>query len=216
MTFRAPVLRRLWHLPGRLLEAVISRLPSMRFLHETRGTQTPITFRDWFRQEVKGVNIGPYWPLHPSSIVTNWRRVVIGVETSPGRMPGCYIQALGPVYIGDYTQTGPNVSIISSNHKAEDLRDHDIGSVEIGEYSWLGAGSVILPNVKLGPFTVVGANAVVTKSFPEGYCVIGGNPARKIKDLDPAECPRHTSKHEYHGYIRKADFAAFREKELRA
>ena len=29
-----------------------------------------------------------------------------------------------------------------------------------------------------------GAGAVVTKSFPEGYCVLAGNPARKVKDLD--------------------------------
>ena len=35
----------------------------------------------------------------------------------------------------------------------------------------------------LGDNTVVGAGAVVTRSFPEGHCVIGGNPARKIKDI---------------------------------
>lgn len=215
MTFRSNVLRRILRLPGYVVEKVMVLLPSMRFLAETRGTQTPVTFADWFRQEVRGVNRGPYWPVHPASMVTNWRNVLAGVETSPGQMPGCYIQALGPVILGDYTQIGPNVSIISSNHRLEDLREHDIGRVEIGEYSWLGAGAVILPNVVLGPFTIVGAGSVVTRSFPEGYAVIAGNPARKIRDLKPEECPRHVSPHEYHGFVAKKDFAAFRARELR-
>lgn len=215
MTFRSSILRRTWRLPALVLEKLLSRHPAMRFLRETHGTQTPITFGDWFRQEVRGINRGPYWPVHPSSCVTNWRNVLAGVETSPGQMPGCYIQAMGPVILGDYTQIGPNVSIISSNHRLEDLREHSIGRVEIGDYSWLGAGSVVLPNVTLGPFTIVGANSVVTKSFPNGYSVLAGNPARKVRDLDPTTCSRHTSEFEYHGFIAKSDFEAFRAAELK-
>jgi acetyltransferase-like isoleucine patch superfamily enzyme len=49
-------------------------------------------------------------------------------------------------------------------------------------------GAIVLPSVKLGDFTIVGAGAVVTKSFPEGYCVIAGNPARIIKQLNKTEC----------------------------
>lgn len=214
MSFRSSTLRRVYRAPEILAEKLLSRHPSMRFLRETQGTQTPISFRDWFRQEVRGVNRGPYWPVHPSSMVTNWRNILAGVETSPGAMPGCYIQAMGPVILGDYTQIAPNVSIISANHKLEDLREHNIGHVEIGEYCWLGAGSVVLPNVTLGPFTIVAAGAVVTKPFPEGYCVVAGIPARVIKTLDPAKCPRHRSPHEYHGFIPKADFDVFRAKEL--
>lgn len=214
MSFRSKILRRFFRAPEILAEAVVSRHPSMRFLAETRDTQTPISFRDWFRQEVRGVNRGPYWPVHPSSLVTGWRNVLAGVETSPGAMPGCYIQALGPVILGDYTQVAPNVSIVSSNHKLEDLREHEIGRVEIGEYSWLGAGAVILPNVTLGPFTIVAANAVVTQPFLHGYCVLAGVPARLIKRLDPDRCLRHRSRHEYHGFVPKAEFEAFRAKEL--
>ena len=44
--------------------------------------------------------------------------------------------------------------------------------------------AVILPGVELGEKTVVGAGAVVTKSFKEGHCVIGGNPAKLIKKLE--------------------------------
>lgn len=44
--------------------------------------------------------------------------------------------------------------------------------------------AVILPGVILGPGTVVGAGAVVTKSFPQGRCVLGGVPAKLIKDIE--------------------------------
>ncbi len=43
--------------------------------------------------------------------------------------------------------------------------------------------SVILPGVQLGDYTVVGAGTVVTKSFPKGRCVIAGNPAKVIKEF---------------------------------
>ena len=43
--------------------------------------------------------------------------------------------------------------------------------------------SIILPGVKLGDKTIVGAGSIVTKSFEEGNCVIVGNPAKIIKKL---------------------------------
>jgi acetyltransferase-like isoleucine patch superfamily enzyme len=45
-----------------------------------------------------------------------------------------------------------------------------------------------MPGVVLGDFTIVGAGAVVTKSFEEGYCVIAGNPAKIIRQLDKTAC----------------------------
>jgi acetyltransferase-like isoleucine patch superfamily enzyme len=60
-----------------------------------------------------------------------------------------------------------------------------VGPVRIGDGCYLADRCVIMPGVELGERCVVGANAVVTKSFPP-YSIVGGNPARLIRTLTPA------------------------------
>lgn len=196
-------------------DKLVAALPGFRFLKETRHTQTPVTFRAWFRQRVLLKNRYAYWPVHPSSLVVNPQNIYAGIETSPGLMPNCYIQGMGKIYIGDYTQIAPSVGIISANHELHDNRKHKMAEVRIGKYCWLGMGALIMPGVTLGEYTIVGAGSVVTKSFPEGYVVIGGNPARVIKSIDKETCVLHKSKHEYNGFIPAHKFEAFRKKHLK-
>jgi len=206
------MIRRIFN---KLILPIFLWLPYFKFIRETKGTQTPITFFTWFMQKVIGVNNGPYWPLHFSSnIVGGWRNVYAGVEVSPGLSPGCYIQAIGKILIDDYTQIGPNVGMISSNHVLEDNSKHLVGDIRVGKYCWIGMGAIILPGVVLGDFTIVGAGSIVTKSFPSGYCLIAGNPAKFIKSLDQVKCVRAKSKFEYNGYLPAKDFKYFAQKEL--
>lgn len=58
------------------------------------------------------------------------------------------------------------------------------GRIKIGDSCFVGVQSIILPGVKLGSHTIVGAGSVVTKSFPEGGVVIAGNPAKIICTID--------------------------------
>lgn len=202
-------------LAKKLICRLLIMIPIMRIIIETGGSQTPVTFRMWFIQKVLGFNRDAYWPVHFSSTVTNYRYVYAGVDVSPGYSHGCYIQGLGKIYIGDYTQIGPNVGIISSNHNAYDSRQHiETGEVRIGKYCWIGMNAAILPGVKLGDFTIVGAGAVVSKSQPGGYCVLAGNPARVIKELDREKCIHFKNTYEYNGYIKAEKFEAFRKRQL--
>lgn len=54
------------------------------------------------------------------------------------------------------------------------------GPIHVGANTFIGMGALILKGVTIGPNSIVGANAVVTKSFPEGS-VVGGNPAKLVK-----------------------------------
>jgi len=192
---------------------LLSFIPLIKALYETRETQTPVKLSNWIVQKVFGINRKAYWPVHFTSLVTSPHRIKIGIETSPGLMPGCYIQGVGGIEIGDYTQIASNVGIISANHDLHDSRVHsDKGAVHIGRYCWLGMNSVILPGVIIGDYTIVGAGAVVTRSFPEGFCVVAGNPAKVIKKIDSSRCVFHNSSYRYHGYICSDNFEEFSKK----
>ena len=97
---------------------------------------------------------------------------------------GCYYQAFADINIGKNVWIAKNVGIITANHLLSNPEKHDNGKpVEIGDSCWIGMNAVLLPGVKLGNNTVVGAGSIVTKSF-EGHCVIAGNPARVIKYIN--------------------------------
>lgn len=99
---------------------------------------------------------------------------------------GILIQAANGVLIDRSSLIGPGVKIISGNHHFNDFSLSSIPSspIEIGKHCWIGANSVILPEVKLLERTIVGAGSVVTKSFGRSNILIAGNPAKIIRQLD--------------------------------
>lgn len=141
-------------------------------------------FGYFLTQRIFGINRSAQWPVHYTSRVVAAEKVKLGRASYPGDMPGCYIQANNYIHIGDYCLFGPNVGLISANHDPANPRRHIVSPpIRIGNGCWIGMNAIILPGVELGPSTNVGAGSVVTKSFPEGYCIVAGNPARLIKKL---------------------------------
>lgn len=95
---------------------------------------------------------------------------------------GLTVMARGGVEIEDGVMIGPNASILTANH---DFNDHMVllvGKVYIKKNAWIGANTSILAGVTIGENAVVAAGAVVTKDVPKDT-VVGGNPARVIKQL---------------------------------
>ena len=92
-----------------------------------------------------------------------------------------------PIEIGEQCLIASDVLITSENHgvDVEKYRNYacqplDCKPVKVGNGCWIGEKVVILPGVTLGDKCIVGAGAIVTKSFPS-YSMIAGNPARLIK-----------------------------------
>ncbi len=92
-----------------------------------------------------------------------------------------------PITIGDNCMFGPNAQLYSATHPLHPVKRNsglEYGKpITIGDNVWLGGGVVITPGVTLGDNVVVAAGSVVTKSFPDN-CVIGGNPAKIIKEIE--------------------------------
>lgn len=155
-----------------------------------------------------------FWPTYKDVELTHPNNIHVGINSRVGLRPGNYIQGNGGIYIGNYVGITGNCGIISGNHDALDHSKHINKEVRIEDHCWIGMNSMILPGVHLGPRTVVGAGSVVTKSFPEGYCVIAGNPAQFVKKLDKTQFVPQKLKREYYGYIPKEKFEKFANKYL--
>lgn len=90
------------------------------------------------------------------------------------------------IRIGDNCFVAPQVGIYTATHPLdpqERISGTEFGKpITIGDNCWIGGSATIVPGVTLGNNVVVAAGAVVTKSFGDNV-VIGGNPAKIIKEL---------------------------------
>ena len=127
--------------------------------------------------------------------VYNFRNIPhAGIKIGRDSLVGEYtvIRGQGGVNIGDRVYTSPFTQIIAVNHVFDDPRKPFIAQgitaegIVIEDDVWLGAGAIVTDGVRIGRGAVVAAGAVVTKDVPP-YTVVGGVPARPIKDIDEVE-----------------------------
>ena len=98
----------------------------------------------------------------------------------------CIVLDVCHVRIGDYTLFGPAVQVYTPMHPfdAAQRRQQEFGKpVEIGSDVWVGGGAIILPGVRIGSRTVIGAGSVVTRDVPE-QVFAAGNPCRVIRGIE--------------------------------
>lgn len=104
----------------------------------------------------------------------------------------CHIGAINKITIGNNVLMASKV-YISDHFHGEITKEalllppslrklYSKGPVIIEDNVWLGEGVVVLPGVTIGENSIIGANAVVTKSIPRN-CVAAGNPARIVREI---------------------------------
>ena len=111
--------------------------------------------------------------------------IQIGTQVYVGRY--VYLVAANEISIGSGSVLSEQVYITDMNHGFDPSRGpimqqaiESKGPVKIGPNCFLGYRVAVMPGVTLGEWCIVGANSVVTRSFP-GYSMIAGSPARLIK-----------------------------------
>jgi len=142
-----------------------------------------------FCQRVLDLNGAIPWMVHFTSRVGGNIRAGRDVWISFAVSGGCYMQGINGIEIGDDTIFAPGVKVLSANHDPHDYqRWIQAEPIRIGRRCWIGANAIVLPGVQLGDEVIVGAGAVVTKSFPAGT-VIAGVPAQVVRErmLPPNE-----------------------------
>lgn len=125
-----------------------------------------------------------------TNIQRNTRIVIDGGELNIGE--GCsfgednIINVFSKVVFGNRVLTADRVSFISNIHSYENIgipicdQETKSGTIEIGDGTWFGINSTVLPNTVIGRNCVIAAHAVVKGIFPDN-CVIAGVPGKVIK-----------------------------------
>jgi len=98
----------------------------------------------------------------------------------------CFLHGAGGITIGNNVGIGPGVRMVTSYHLLDDQpvilhSKIEMQPVIIGDNSDIGVAAILMPGVTIGEGAQVGAGAVVTSDVPP-YCVVAGNPARRIRD----------------------------------
>ncbi len=98
-----------------------------------------------------------------------------------------YAVVRGRVTLGEGVRIGAHASIIASNHGFDDphtpifQQQGTVKGITFGDDVWVGSGAIIVDGVHVGSHCVLAAGAVVTRDVAD-YAVVGGNPARLIRD----------------------------------
>jgi acetyltransferase-like isoleucine patch superfamily enzyme len=151
-----------------------------------------------------GIAIGPrtYLMHHAELHVYNFRDlphagITVGADSLIGEFN--VLRGQGGITIGDRVYFAPLVQVLAVNHVFDDPHrpfvDQGITAegVRIEDDVWVGAGAVITDGVTIGRGAVVAAGAVVTEDVPP-HCVVGGVPARVLRDLTVAEARRQVGR----------------------
>lgn len=122
------------------------------------------TERRWRRLQELGMHIGQGVNLPASTFID---------------ASHCYL-----ISIGDWCGFGEECMLLAHDGQFDEFLDAGrLGRVVIHPHSHIGARSIVLAGVEIGPRTIVGAGSVVTKTLPPDS-VCAGNPARVLTSLD--------------------------------
>jgi len=118
--------------------------------------------------------------IETSAVVCTWHGDVI---LDDGASVGVGSIVIGPVRMGENSACGQYCFISGQSHRYEDVsvnflrQGFKIDPVVIGKNAWIGSNSVILPGVKIGDNSIVGAGSTVVEDVLP-YTVACGKPAK--------------------------------------
>ncbi len=103
---------------------------------------------------------------------------------------GAYLMDCAKISIGKNCFIGPDCGFYTAAHPlVSDERNLGLEKavpITIGDDVWLGGKVTVLPGVKIGSGSVIGAGSVVTKDIPSGV-VAAGNPCRVLRPITDAD-----------------------------
>ena len=97
------------------------------------------------------------------------------------------IDEKGNLFVGDRVAIAERVTLVISSRpnfsRIAPFVPTAHGPITIGDDAWLGTGSIIFPNIRIGQGSVVGAGSVVTRDVPP-FTIVAGAPAKPIRKVN--------------------------------
>ena len=102
----------------------------------------------------------------------------------------CLLLDVAEIVVGDNVMLAPNVAIYTATHptnyKVRNLGLEYGKKVVIKDNVWIGGGAIINPGITIHENAIIASGAVVTKDV-EANWIVGGNPAKKIREISSLE-----------------------------
>lgn len=129
--------------------------------------------------------------IHATASIRCAQNVYVGKNSHINHLCCVWADANSQIILGDNVLMGPGVGIFSSNHsmaKGQPMtfQERKEASIVIGDDVWLGAHSVITAGTHIANGVVVAAGAVVTRSITQEGVIVGGIPAKIIRERPAA------------------------------
>jgi acetyltransferase-like isoleucine patch superfamily enzyme len=136
----------------------------------------------------ENISLGDDIYIGHNTILKGYFKNIMEIGSGTWIGQNCFFHSAGGLTIGENVGIGPYVKILSSSHIPQ------IGTpilhcplefkeVVVESGSDLGTGAILLPGVRIGEGSIVGAGSVVTKDVPK-FAVVAGVPARLIRYLE--------------------------------
>lgn len=132
--------------------------------------------------ELIGKPVGEGFGLFPPFYTDFGKNITVGKNVFINA--DCKLQDQGGITIDDGALIGHGVVLATLNHDMDPEKRQQLhpAPIHIGKRVWIGANATVTSGVTIGDNSVVAAGAVVTKDVPANT-VVGGVPARKIRDI---------------------------------
>ncbi|WP_164670787.1 sugar O-acetyltransferase [Virgibacillus doumboii] len=147
--------------------------------HETEGARRTELLKELFESTGENIDIEPNFRCDYGSNIHVGENFFVNFD--------CVILDVCKVRIGANCMMAPGVHIYTATHSvnpSERMAGTEFGKpVTIGDNVWIGGRAVINPGVTIGNNAVIASGAVITKDVPDNV-VVGGNPAKVIKELN--------------------------------
>ena len=143
------------------------KMRAWRLIQATLFRWSPTWLNGWRRLLLRcfGARLAPTAAIRNTARIDCPWNLEMGPHASVGEH--AWVYTLDRIVIGEYACVGQYVKLITGSHDVHDPTfPLTTEPIVIGYGCWIAVGAIVLPGVKIGALTVVGAGSVVTRDLP--------------------------------------------------